>query len=157
MCVHSTRFPGGSDSRGSACNVGDPGSIPASGRSPGGGPGKPLQYSCLETEEPGRLQSMGSHRVRHVYMCIHTYIFFFRFFSSVAYYKVMSRVPVLCSRSLLVIYYIDVYMLIPNSYFTNLRPSPRSLYSFFNAFLALIDFARLPSGGVEFFKKIFSK
>ena len=32
----------------SACNVGDPGSIPGSGRSPGGGHGNPLQYSCLQ-------------------------------------------------------------------------------------------------------------
>ena len=32
----------------SACNVGDPGSIPGSGRSPGEGNGNPLQYSCLE-------------------------------------------------------------------------------------------------------------
>ena len=31
-----------------ACNVGDPGSIPGSGRSPGEGNGYPLQYSCLE-------------------------------------------------------------------------------------------------------------
>ena len=41
-------FPGGSDSEESACNVGDPGSIPGSGRSPGKGNGNPLQYSCLE-------------------------------------------------------------------------------------------------------------
>ena len=41
-------FPGGSDSKESACNAGDPGSIPASGRAPGGGLGNPLQYSCLE-------------------------------------------------------------------------------------------------------------
>ena len=38
--------------------------IPRSGRSPGGGHGNPLQYSCLEdmrrTEELGKLQSMGS-------------------------------------------------------------------------------------------------
>ena len=33
----------------SACNVGDLGSIPGSGRSPGEGNGNPLQYSCLET------------------------------------------------------------------------------------------------------------
>ena len=33
----------------SACYAGDPGSIPGSGRSPGGGHGNPLQYSCLET------------------------------------------------------------------------------------------------------------
>ena len=32
----------------SACNAGDPGSIPGSRRSPGGGHGSPLQHSCLE-------------------------------------------------------------------------------------------------------------
>ena len=32
----------------SACNAGDPGSIPGSGRSPADGNGNPLQYSCLE-------------------------------------------------------------------------------------------------------------
>ena len=31
-----------------SANIGDPGSIPGSGRSPGGGNGNPLQYSCLE-------------------------------------------------------------------------------------------------------------
>ena len=41
-------FPGGSDGKESACNAGDPGSIPGSGRSPGEGKGNPLQYSCLE-------------------------------------------------------------------------------------------------------------
>ena len=41
-------FPGGSDGKVSACNAGDPGSIPGSGRSPGEGNGNPLQYSCLE-------------------------------------------------------------------------------------------------------------
>ena len=41
-------FPGESDGKESACNAGDPGSIPASGRSPRGGYGNPLQYSCLE-------------------------------------------------------------------------------------------------------------
>ena len=39
---------GGSDSRESACNVGDPGSIPGLGRPPGEGNGYPLRYSCLE-------------------------------------------------------------------------------------------------------------
>ena len=72
----------------SACNAGYPGSSPGLGRSPGEGIGYPLQYSVLEnsmdsivhgvaeldaterlslthpwTEEPGRLQSIGSHRV----------------------------------------------------------------------------------------------
>ena len=41
-------FPGGSDSKASACNVEDPGLIPGSGRSPGDANGNPLQYSCLE-------------------------------------------------------------------------------------------------------------
>ena len=40
--------PGGSDSKESSCNAGDLGSIPGLGRSPGGGSGYPLQYSCLE-------------------------------------------------------------------------------------------------------------
>ena len=40
--------PGGSDSKESACNVGDLGSIPGLERSPGEGNGYPLQYSCLE-------------------------------------------------------------------------------------------------------------
>ena len=41
-------FPGSSDGKESACNAGDPGSIPGSGRSSGEGNGNPLQYSCLE-------------------------------------------------------------------------------------------------------------
>ena len=42
-------FPGGSDGRESACNVGeDLGSIPGLGRCPGGGNGNPLWHSCLE-------------------------------------------------------------------------------------------------------------
>ena len=49
-------------------NVRDLGSIPGLGRLPGEGNGNPLQYSFLENpwmEEPGRLQSMESLRVRH--------------------------------------------------------------------------------------------
>ena len=41
-------FPGGSDGKVSACNAGDLGLIPSSGKSPGEGNGNPLQYSCLE-------------------------------------------------------------------------------------------------------------
>ena len=41
-------FPGASDGKESACNAGDPGSIPGWRRSPGEGHGNPLQYSCLE-------------------------------------------------------------------------------------------------------------
>ena len=46
-------FPGGSDSKASAYNVGDLGSILGSGRSPGEGNGNPLQYSCLENPMDG--------------------------------------------------------------------------------------------------------
>ena len=42
------RFPGDSADKESACNAGDPGSIPGSGRSPGEGNWKLVQYSCLE-------------------------------------------------------------------------------------------------------------
>ena len=41
-------FPGSSVGKESACNAGDPGSIPGSGRCPGEGIGYPLQYSGLE-------------------------------------------------------------------------------------------------------------
>ena len=41
-------FPGGSDGKESTCNVGDPGSIPGLGRSPGEGNGNSLRSSCLE-------------------------------------------------------------------------------------------------------------
>ena len=41
-------FPGGSNGKASACNAGDPGLSPGSGRSPGEGNGNPLQYSYLE-------------------------------------------------------------------------------------------------------------
>ena len=64
-------FPDGASGKGLPVNAGDvraTGSIPESGRFPGGGNGNPLQYSCLgnpRTEESGRLQSMGSHRVGH--------------------------------------------------------------------------------------------
>ena len=48
-------FPGGSDDgKESACNAGDPGSIPGSGRSPVGGNGNPLQYSCLGNPKDSR-------------------------------------------------------------------------------------------------------
>ena len=45
--------PGGSEVKASACNAGDLGSIPGSGRSPGEGNGNLLQYSCLENPMDG--------------------------------------------------------------------------------------------------------
>ena len=48
-CLHAVvGFPGSSDGKESACNVGDAGSTPGSGKPPRGGSGNPLKYSCLE-------------------------------------------------------------------------------------------------------------
>ena len=61
-------FPGGSEVKASACNAGDLGLIPGLGRSPGEGNATHssiLAWRIPWTEEPGGLQSMGSHRVRH--------------------------------------------------------------------------------------------
>ena len=56
-------FPGGSDGEESACNAGDPGSIPGSGRSPGEGNGNPLQYSWLENFMNGGAWQAAVHGV----------------------------------------------------------------------------------------------
>ena len=59
-------FPGGSDSKESACNAGELGSIPGSGTSPGGGIATHSSIFAWEipwTEELGGLQSMGLQRV----------------------------------------------------------------------------------------------
>ena len=56
-------FPCGSDDKVSAYNVGDPGSIPGSGRSSGEGNGNALQYSCLENPMDGGAWSATVHGV----------------------------------------------------------------------------------------------
>ena len=64
----AANFGGSDGSSESACNAGDPGSIPGSERSPGEGNGHSLQYSCLENpmdEETGGLQSMESQKAGH--------------------------------------------------------------------------------------------
>ena len=58
---HYRGFPGGSEVKASACNAGDPGSIPGLGSSPGEGNGNPFQYSCLENlmeRIPKRMESL---------------------------------------------------------------------------------------------------
>ena len=51
--VNYRGFPGGSAGKASACNAGDMGFIPGSGRSPEEGNGNPLHYSCLENSMDG--------------------------------------------------------------------------------------------------------
>ena len=61
-CPHEWGFPGGSEVQNPSANAGDAGdtgSIPGSGRSPEGGHGTPLQYSCLET--PHGQRSLGGY------------------------------------------------------------------------------------------------
>ena len=53
MILYMLDFPGGSDGKASAYNVGDPGLIPGLGISSGEGNGNPLQYSCLENPMDG--------------------------------------------------------------------------------------------------------
>ena len=67
-------FPGDTDGQESACSVGDPGSIPRSGRPPEGN-GNPLQYSYLENPmDRGAWQApMRSQRVRHNWATSHTF------------------------------------------------------------------------------------
>ena len=63
-------FHGDSDGKESACNAGNLGSIPGSGRSPGEGNGYPLQYSCLGNpmdREPGGLQFIGSQELGKIW------------------------------------------------------------------------------------------
>ena len=86
-------LPGGSDSKESAYNAGDPGLIAGSRRSPEEGRGYPLQYCGLEHSMD---YSMGSQRVRHDWVTFtlsHMYLLFFKLFSYIAYYKGLSIVP----------------------------------------------------------------
>ena len=65
---HGSGFPGGLDSKESACNTGVPSSIPGSARSPGEGKGNSLQYSCLENSmDRGACRATihGTQRVGH--------------------------------------------------------------------------------------------
>ena len=78
----ATEYPGSSDSKESACNAGDVGSIPGFGRSPGEENGNSsiiLAWRIPWTEEPGSLQSLGLQRVRHdwatnTYFHFHTWL-----------------------------------------------------------------------------------
>ena len=59
-------FPGGSEVKASAYNVGDLGSIPGLGRSPVKGSGNPLQYSCLENPMDGGASWAAVHGLERV-------------------------------------------------------------------------------------------
>ena len=91
--------PGCSAGKESACNVGDLGSIPGLGWSPGEGNGYPLRYSGLEnsmdcivhgvTKNQTRLRDL--HCTSHTHTHIH--IFFSIFFSIMVYHRILNIVP----------------------------------------------------------------
>ena len=72
-------FPGGSEVKASACNVGDLGSIPGLGRSPGEGNGNPLQYSCLENPMDGGAWWAAVHGVAKSQTQLSDFTFTFHF------------------------------------------------------------------------------
>ena len=83
------RFPGGSDSKASAHNVGDPDSISGSGRSPGEGNGNPLHYSCLEKSMDGGACWATVHGVAKSWTRLSDFTFIFLKFNSFISYAYM--------------------------------------------------------------------
>ena len=76
---HKWDFPNSSVGKESACNGGDPGSIPGLGRFPWRREWQPLQYSCLENSmDKGAdgLQSMGLQKVGHDYVANFPFLVF---------------------------------------------------------------------------------
>ena len=78
--IFHTLIPGGSDGKESAHNVGNLGSVPGSGRSPGEENGNPLQYSCLGNSM-GRgawwAMSLGTQLSKHTTVFHYVYIIFY--------------------------------------------------------------------------------
>ena len=75
----SSGFPGGSEVKASAWNVGDPGLIPGLGRSHGEGNGNPLQYSCLENPMDGGAWWAAVHGVAKCWTQLSDFTFTFHF------------------------------------------------------------------------------
>ena len=97
-------FPGGSDGKESDCNVGDLNLIPRLGRSPGGGHGNLLQYSCLENPH-GQKSLVGytpwghkeSDTMERLSTAQHPYLhMFFLLFRSVQFSSVAQSCPTPC-------------------------------------------------------------
>ena len=66
ILMHICGFPHSSVGKSSACNAGDSGLIPGSGRFPGAGNGNPLQYSCLENPMDRGAWQATAHRATRV-------------------------------------------------------------------------------------------
>ena len=95
-------FPGGSDGKESACNVGDPGSIPGSGRSPGEGNDSLLQYSCLDNSvdrAAWQATVYGSKKVGHDWVTNTSFSLFFPPLSSAHILQLYMMPCLQCSPS----------------------------------------------------------
>jgi len=87
---YNSLIPGGSDGKLSACNAGDPGLIPGSGRSSGEGNGNPLQYSCLENLMDGAWSPWGrkeSDTTERLHFTSLHFTIFVIIISSILYYQ----------------------------------------------------------------------
>ena len=78
--VYPLGFPGDSEVKASACNVGDLGSIPGLGRSPGEGNSNPLRYSCLENPMDWGAWWATVHRVSKSWIRLSDFTFTFLLF-----------------------------------------------------------------------------
>ena len=121
-------FPCGSAGKESACNAGDPGSIPGLGRSPGEGKGHPLQYSGLENSmdcivhgvaESDMIEQLSLHFIANLQCCViyfctakyFSYIHSFLVFFSIMFYHMTLNIVLCAIQSVLVVYLIFSYSL----------------------------------------------
>ena len=91
ISLPSDYAPGGSEVKASACNAGDPGSIPGSGRSPGEGNGNLLQYSCQENLMDGGAWLATVHGVAKSRTRLSDFTFTFTFHPSTTEYTSFKR------------------------------------------------------------------
>ena len=104
-------IPGGSDAlqvdKNSTCNAGDLDWIPGSGRSPGGGHGKPLQYSCLENSMNRGAWQATVHGVRHNWVTKHIpYLYAHTNFRITCYNLNIRKKAIVFKQRPLILYYI---------------------------------------------------
>ena len=96
MVLQIPKFPGGSEVKASACRVGDLGSIPGSGRSPGEGNGNPLQYSCLENPMDRGAWWATVHRVAKSQTRLSYFTFKFQSLTEILWGRVGGKRAVVC-------------------------------------------------------------
>ena len=98
-------FLGSSSGKESTCSVGDPNLIAGSGRTPGGGHGNPLQYSCLENpqgrrslvsyspwghKESGTTERPSTHTHIYTFTHTHTHIYIYILFQILFHYRLLQ-------------------------------------------------------------------